>query len=81
MTFGMYFFTFNPHPMAIKPVSYIVLIGSNAVMMLWAFILLIIGTKVGNQISLWKSVLIVAILYGLVLRGVMFSGECALSLF
>jgi hypothetical protein len=81
MTFGMYFFTFNPHPIAIKPVSYIVLIGLNTVMILWTFILLIIGTKVGNQISLWNSVLIVAILYGFVLSGVMFGGEYILSLF
>ncbi len=80
MTFGMYLFTFNPHPIAIKPVSYIVLIGLNSVMILWAFILLITGTKVGNQISLWKSVLIIAILYGLVLSGVMFGGEYTLSL-
>jgi hypothetical protein len=81
MTFGMYFFTFNPHPIAIKPVSYIVLIGLNAVMILWAFILLIIGTKVGNQISLWRSVFIVAILYGLILRSVMLCGEYTLNLF
>ncbi len=81
MTFGMYFFTFNPHPMAIKPISYIVLIGLNAVMILWAFMLLIIGTKVGNQISLWKSILIVVILYGLVLCGIRFGGEYSLGLF
>ena len=81
MTFGMYLFTFNPHPMAIKPVSYIVLIGLNVVMILWVLILLIIGTNVGNQISLWRSVLIVAILYGLVLGALMFGGKYALSLF
>ena len=81
MTFGMYFFSFNPHPIAIKPISYIALIGMNAVMILWALILLIIGTNVGNQISLWKSVLIVGILYALVLTGVMFGGKYTLSLF
>jgi len=81
LTFGMYFFTFNPHPMTIKPVSYIVLIGLSAVMILWAFILLIIGTKVGNQISLWKSVLVVVILYGIVLSGFRFGGEYSLGLF
>jgi hypothetical protein len=80
MTFGMYLFTFNPHPIAIKPVSYSVLIGLNAVMILWAFLLLITGTKVGSQISLWKSVLIVAILYGLVFCGVIFAGEYTLRL-
>ncbi len=67
MTFGMYLFTFNPHPITIKPVSYIVLIGLNAIMILWAFILLIIGTNTGNQITLWKSVLIAAILCGFIL--------------
>jgi len=81
MTFGMYFFTFNPHPIAIKPASYIVLIGLNTVTILWAFLLLIIGTNVGNQISLWKSLLIVAILYGLVLSGIKFGGEYSLGLF
>jgi hypothetical protein len=81
MTFGMYLFTFNPHPIALKPVSYIVLIGLNVVMLLWAFMLLIIGTNVGNQISLWKSFLSVAILYGLILSGFMFGGEFILSLF
>jgi len=81
MTFGMYFFTFNPHPMTIKPVSYIILIGLHAVMILWAFILLIVGTKVGNQIILWKSVLIVAILCGCVLSGIRFGGAFSLKIF
>jgi hypothetical protein len=81
MTFGMYLFTFNPHPLAIKPISYIVLIGLNAVMILWAFILLILGTKVGNQISLWKSVLIITFLYGLGISSVIFGGKYTVSLF
>jgi hypothetical protein len=80
MTFGMYLFTFNPNPIAIKPASYIVLIGFDVAMILWTIILSIQGTKIGNQISLWKSVLIVAILYGLVLSGFMIGGKCALGL-
>jgi hypothetical protein len=81
MTFGMYLFTFNPHPIAIKPISYIVLIGLNVIMILWAFILLIVGTNVGNQITLWKSVIVVAILYVLVLQSIMFCGEYTINLF
>jgi hypothetical protein len=81
MTFGMYLFTFNPHPITINPASYIILIGLNIVLILWTFILLIIGTNVGNQISLWKSILIVSILFGLVVSGIIFGGEYALSLF
>jgi hypothetical protein len=80
MTFGMYFFSFNPHPMAINPISYSILIGLNGVMMIWAFILLIIGTVVGNQIKLWKSIVIVIMLCVVILRFVFSSGEYILSL-
>jgi hypothetical protein len=81
MTFGIYLFTFNPHPISIKPTSYIVLIGLDISMILWTYILSIFGTKVGIQVSLWKSVLIVSILYGLVFSGFLFGGKCALDFF
>jgi hypothetical protein len=63
LTFGMYLFTFNPHPMLIKPLSYVILTGFDTILTAWAFILLIVGTKVGNQISLVKSILINTVLY------------------
>jgi hypothetical protein len=75
MTFGMYLFTSNPNPMAIKPALYIILNGFNIAAILWTSILLIIGTIVGNQISLRKSVLIVAILCALALIGFYYGGE------
>jgi hypothetical protein len=69
LTFGMYFFTSNPPPITIKPIVYLVLIGLDMALTLWAWILLIVGTHVGNQISLWKSVFISSIMYGLILFG------------
>jgi hypothetical protein len=81
MTFGMYIFTFNPHPIIIKPVSYIVLIGLNTAMILWALVLLVIGTNVGNQISAWKSILVVFLVSGFVLTGFIFAEKYTMSFF
>jgi hypothetical protein len=75
MTFGVYLFTGNPHPMTLKPMLYIVLLGIDSAMVLWAFILLIIGTAVGNQIPFWKSFLIASILYGMVFSLFLFGGN------
>lgn len=75
LTFGMYLFTFNPSPMAIKPISYILLVGLNILLIVWAFILSIIGTKVGNQVPFWKSLLIIIILYVSLLSAFFKSGE------
>jgi hypothetical protein len=75
MTFGMYLFTGNPHPMALKPMLYIVLIGIDSAMVFWTFILLIIGTAVGNQIPFWKSFLIASLLCGMVFSVFMFGGK------
>jgi hypothetical protein len=77
-TFGMYLFTFNPHPIAIKPTSYMVLLGLNITLIAWAFILSIVGTMIGNQVSLWKSILLVSILYVIVLSGLIVGGEYVL---
>jgi len=79
MTFGMFLFTFNPHPITIKPVSYVVLVGLNAVMILWAFILMTIGTNAGNQIVLSKSMLLVAILCGFIFGCIFFCGRYIIS--
>jgi hypothetical protein len=61
--FGMYLFTFNPHPMALKPALYIILIVFDVLLLVWSFLLLVAGTRVGSQISLWKSILIISIIY------------------
>jgi hypothetical protein len=81
MTFGIYFFTFNPNPMAIKPVSYILLIGFDSAMILWSFLLTVIGTNVGNHIPIWRSFFVVAILYSLVITGLIAGSKYALHLF
>jgi hypothetical protein len=81
LTFGMYFFTFNPPPITIKPIPYIVLIGIDFALIAWAWVLLIIGTKVGNQISLWKSIFISSLLYGIIVIGLIAGGEYVIKMF
>jgi hypothetical protein len=81
LTFGMYFFTFNPPPITIKPISYMLLIGLDIALTVWAWVLLIIGTTVGGQISLWKSILISALVYGLLAVGLLAGGEYAVKMF
>jgi len=81
LTFGMYFFTFNPPPITIKPVLYMLLIGFDIALALWSWILLIIGTNVGNQISLWKSIVINSVVYGLIVIGLVAGGGYALKMF
>lgn len=81
LTFGMYFFTFNPPPITIKPISYMLLIGLDVALAVWSWVLLIIGTTVGGQISLWKSILISALVYGLLAVGLLAGGEYALKMF
>jgi hypothetical protein len=80
MTFGMYLFTQNPHPMVLKPALYIVLIGFDSAMVLWTFILLIIGTNVGNRIPFWKSFLAISILCGMVFSAFLFGGKYILGI-
>jgi hypothetical protein len=81
LTFGMYFFTSNPPPITIKPILYLVLLGLDIILALWTWILLIIGTRVGNQISLWKSIFISSAVYGLIVIGLVTGGEYALKMF
>ena len=80
LTFGMYFFTFNPPPVTIKPLLYMVLIGFDIAFTAWAWILLIIGTKVGNQTSMWKSVVISSMVFGLIIGGVLIGGGFVLKM-
>jgi hypothetical protein len=80
LTFGMYFFTFNPPPITIKPVSYMVLMGLDCVLRVWAWILLIVGTNVGSQISIWKSILVSSVVYGLVVYGLKIGTEVVIKM-
>jgi hypothetical protein len=77
----MYFFTFNPPPITIKPLSYLLLIGLDIALVVWAWILLIIGTKLGNQISLWKSLCISSLVFGFIAVGFLAAGEFVLKIF
>jgi Na+/glutamate symporter len=77
----MYFFTFNPPPITIKPLSYLLLIGLDIALVVWAWILLIIGTKLGNQISLWKSLCISSLVFGFIVVGFLAAGEFVLKIF
>ena len=81
LTFGMYFFTSNPPPITIKPILYMVLVGLNVALLLWAWILLIIGTNVGYQISLLKSMIVSTVMYGLILFVLVAAAEYALKIF
>ncbi|MCX6121432.1 MAG: Yip1 family protein [Ignavibacteriales bacterium] len=81
LTFGMYFFTFNPPPITIKPILYILLIGLDFSLAVWAWVLLIIGTNVGNQISLWKSIVMSSVVYGLLVIGLVAGGGYVLKIF
>lgn len=80
LTFGMYFFTFNPPPITIKPILYMALIGFDGALVVWAWILLIIGTKVGNQTSLWKSILISSLVYACIALGLLTGIEYVLRM-
>jgi hypothetical protein len=61
LTFGMYLFTWNPDPYAIKPVSYVALIGFDVVMIGWSVGLLGMGTRIAYRIGWLKALLVAAI--------------------
>jgi hypothetical protein len=61
LTFGMYMFTANPHPYTIKPDLYIVLLGFDVGLSLWALALAIAGFHIGKRMKLWQSALAVLI--------------------
>lgn len=75
MTFGMYLFTWNPHPYTIKPVSYVLLIGFDMVISLWSIALAVLGTKVGHRLSTWKSLVVVIGALGLFGGGILFAAQ------
>lgn len=75
LTFGMYFFTSNPPPYTLKPVSYVLLVGIEALLALWSFILVIVGTKVGHRLGVLKSILVVVLTVGLFGGGLFFAAS------
>lgn len=68
--FGMYMFTWNPSPYALKPVAYVTLIAFDSLLALWAVLLGMVGLKVVHQTSWGKAaasmVAVLALLAGLV---------------
>ena len=58
LTFGLFFFTRNPSPYLLKPLSYIVLIGLDGAFTLWSLMLLLIGITVLLDGKWLKSVTI-----------------------
>lgn len=65
LTFGMYLFTWNPHPYTIKPVSYVALVGFDGLMGLWSLLLATLGTVVGHHVGAVKSILIILLTLGI----------------
>jgi hypothetical protein len=58
--FGMYLFTRNPDPYALKPVEYAVLIGFDCLLGIWSIVLGVIGLRVVHQTSWGRSAVAVA---------------------
>jgi hypothetical protein len=54
-TFGMYLFTSNPQPYTIKPLSYVILVGFDSALGLWAVLLAVFGTMVSQRLSAVRS--------------------------
>lgn len=56
--FGIDFFRTNPHPIVIKPVVYVILVGLDVLGFLWSWLLLIEGTISSNGLPRWKAALV-----------------------
>jgi len=78
LTFGMYLFTSNPHPYTIKPLSYVLLMGFDGAVAAWSILLVTIGTIVGHQLSLVRSIVTVSVTLAL-FGGVFFLAAGALQ--
>lgn len=61
LTFGMFFFTSNPHPYVLKPLSYVMLVGFDALMSFWTIALTVIGGMIAHGLSFLKSVVVVGL--------------------
>ena len=54
--FGMYMFTWNPSPYALKPVAYVTLVALDSLLSLWAVALGAVGLKVVHQVGWGKAI-------------------------
>jgi hypothetical protein len=62
--FGMYLFTSNPSPYALKPVAYVMLIGFDSLLALWSILLGVVGLKVVHQTSWARAAIAVVAVLG-----------------
>ena len=58
LSFGMYFFSFNPDPMSLKPGLYITLLVLDGIVAAWSYVLMVVGTQIGCQMSLSRSFIV-----------------------
>jgi hypothetical protein len=78
LTFGIFLFTFNPHPLTIKPMSYIILLCFDTLMAVWTLVSIIVGTKISFQLSIIKSGIIAIVLLIIMMTGLLWSGNIIL---
>jgi hypothetical protein len=67
LTFGMYFFTANPHPALLKPFSFYALLSLDVTAVLWSALLLILGITITQGLSALKSVVVLLLSFGVVM--------------
>ncbi len=61
LTFGMFLFTSNPHPFVLKPVSYVMLVGFDALMSFWTIALTVVGGMIAHGLSFLRSMVVVSL--------------------
>ncbi len=66
--FGRDFFGTNPHPMVVAPITYLMLIGLDALCIIWGWILLAEGALIASSVTRLRAFLMVVTL--LVLTGI-----------
>ncbi len=65
--FGLLFFSNNPHPYDVKPVVYAVLIGMDGLLTFWSLMIGAKGLSVAHDVSIAKSILVLAAVSAVVL--------------
>jgi hypothetical protein len=78
LTFGMYFFTHNPHPYVIKPLSYVLLLAFDGIAGVWALWLAVRGTTIAYGTGLCHALTATAVAVGGVLLSMVILRETLL---
>jgi len=58
LTYGRYFFSTNPSPWTLKPLSYVLLLGLDGVFFIWSLILYALGVRALYDIPLARAMII-----------------------